>query len=85
MYISMIGDGRQRHWAWAIVMAVGLELGMLLTPYPQVFNIPVTARFVCVTMAAHAIFGIGLGIAVRQMAQRWQNTVVLPPENLLCS
>ena len=85
MYISMIGDGRQRHWAWAIVMAVGLELGMLLTPYPQVFNIPVTARFVCVTMAAHAIFGIGLGIAVRQMAQRWQNTVVRPPENLLCS
>ena len=42
-------------------MALGLELGMLLTPYPQVFNIPLTTRFVIVTVAAHAIFGLGLG------------------------
>jgi len=44
--------------------------GMLFTPYPAVFNIPVTARFVIVTVAAHALFGLGLGLSVRRLAQR---------------
>lgn len=65
MYLAMIGDASRRSWAWAILMAVGLELGMLLTPYPRVFGIPVTTQFVIVTMAAHAIFGIGLGLVVK--------------------
>lgn len=65
MYLALIGDGRRRHWAWAVLFALGLELGMLLTPYPTVFNIPVTARFVIVTIAAHSIFGAGLGWSVR--------------------
>jgi hypothetical protein len=70
MYVAMIGNPTRRHWTWAILMAVALELGMLLTPYPQVFNIPVTSRFVAVTMAAHAIFGVGLGLTVRAFAKR---------------
>ena len=55
---------------WAVAMALALELGMLLTPYPQVFQIPVTARFVAVTLAAHAIFGVGLGFSTRWLARR---------------
>ena len=46
MYVAMIGDGARRHWAWAVLMALALELGMLLTPYPQVFHIAVTPRFI---------------------------------------
>jgi len=65
----MIGNPTRRNWAWGVVMAVALEVGMLLTPYPQVFNIPVTARFVTVTVAAHAIFGVGLGLATRRLAR----------------
>jgi hypothetical protein len=68
MYVAMIGNPTRRHWAWAVVMALALELGMLLTPYPQVFNIPMTTRFIMVTVAAHAIFGIGLGLTVRWLA-----------------
>ena len=68
MYLALLGDPRRRHWAWAILMAVALELGMLFTPYPRVFHIAVTSRFVLVTMAAHAIFGVGLGLAVRWFA-----------------
>lgn len=71
MYVAMIGNPTRRHWIWAVVMALALELGMLLTPYPQVFNIPVTTRFVIVTIAAHAIFGVGLGLTVRALAKRW--------------
>jgi len=69
MYIAMIGNPTRRNWAWGVVMAVALEVGMLLTPYPQVFNIPVTARFVTVTVAAHAIFGVGHGLATRRLAR----------------
>jgi hypothetical protein len=68
MYVAMIGDATRRHWIWAVVMALGLELGMLLTPYPRVFNIPVTTRFVMVTIAAHAIFGVAMGLAIRWLA-----------------
>jgi hypothetical protein len=69
MYLAMIGDARRRHWLWAVLFAVGLELGMLLTPYAQVFGIALTAKFVVVTMAAHAIFGVCLGLAVRKLAK----------------
>jgi hypothetical protein len=70
MYLAMVGDGAKRHWLWAVLMAVGLELGMLLTPYPRVFGIEVSARFVAVTMAAHAVFGVGLGLTVKAMETR---------------
>lgn len=70
MYLALIGDGRRRHWLWAVLFAMGLELAMLLTPYPRVFNIPLTARFVIVTLVAHAIFGAGLGWTVRWLAGR---------------
>jgi len=68
MYMAMIGRAEIRHWAWAVLMALALEMGMLLTPYPQIFQIPVTARFTVVTLAAHAIFGVILGISVKWLA-----------------
>ena len=68
MYLALIGDAQKRHWGWAVLFALALELGILLTPYPQVFNIPLTARFVIVTVMAHAIFGAGLGRSVRWLA-----------------
>lgn len=70
MYVAMIGDGTRRHWAWAVLMALALELGMLLTPYPQVFHIAVTPRFIAVTAAAHAIFGVILGLLVNLLWRR---------------
>lgn len=74
MYLALVGDARRRHWLWAVVFASGLELGMLFTPYPAVFGIPVTARFVIVTVAAHAIFGVGLGKAVRWLSLNSQRS-----------
>ena len=68
MYLALIGDPRRRHWSWAILFAVTLELGMLLTPYPRVFNIAVTGTFIVVTIIAHAIFGVGLGLFVRSLS-----------------
>jgi hypothetical protein len=70
MYLALVGDAQKRHWLWAVLFALGLELAMLFTPYPTVFNIPLTARFVIVTVVAHAIFGAGLGLSVRWLSQR---------------
>ena len=70
MYLAAIGDARRRAWWWAVPFATGLELGMLLTPYPAVFAIPVTPTFVAVTLAAHLVFGVTLGLAARRWARR---------------
>jgi hypothetical protein len=70
MYLAVIGSASRRHWAWAVLFALALELGMLFTPYPRVFGIDVTTRFVLVTVAAHTVFGVGLGVAVRSLSQR---------------
>jgi hypothetical protein len=70
MYLAMIGDGMRRHWTWAVLMALVLELGMLLTPYPQVFHIAITPRFIAVTAAAHGVFGVFLGLSVRWLARK---------------
>jgi len=68
MYVAMIGNPTRKSWLWAVVMALGLELGMLFTPYPAVFGIPVALQFIAVTVAAHAIFGLGLGQSVKRLA-----------------
>jgi hypothetical protein len=69
MYLAMVGDPRKRHWAWAVALAVALELGMLATPYPRVFGIAITMQFVGVTVAAHGVFGVGLGLTVKRLAK----------------
>jgi len=77
MYMALIGDGARRHWSWGVLFAVTLELGMLFTPYPAVFHIPVTGRFVAVTLAVHAIFGVVLGLSARALAGRFPPAVKL--------
>jgi hypothetical protein len=72
MYAAMIGEGTRRHWAWAVLMAVGLELAMLLTPYPQVFGIHVGVLFIAVTLAAHLLFGVVLGLVTRWLSGTWR-------------
>jgi hypothetical protein len=61
MYAAMVNGEWRRRWWVAVVFAVGLELGMLFTPYPATFGIRVTALFVAVTLVAHAIFGVTMG------------------------
>jgi hypothetical protein len=71
MYTAMIGEGARRGWGWAVALAVGLELGMLLTPYPRAFGIRVGPPFVAATLAAHLIFGVVLGWATRSASRAW--------------
>lgn len=61
MYAAIVNGDWRRLWWVAIVFAVGLELGMLFTPYPATFGIRMTRLFVVVTLAAHGIFGVVMG------------------------
>lgn len=71
MYMAMVGDAARRSWLWAVLLAAGLELAMLFTPYPGFFAIRVTALFVAVTLSAHLIFGVTLGLYARREARQW--------------
>ncbi len=82
MYVAMIGEARRRSWLWAVLLATGLELAMLLTPYPQFFAIPMTALFVAVTFTAHLVFGVALGIVTKWWATRWASSCVAAGSNL---
>lgn len=68
MYMALVGDATKRSWMWGIAFAAGLELAMLLSPYPSYFAIPVTIRFLFVTLSAHTLFGIVMGIASRKFS-----------------
>jgi hypothetical protein len=57
---------------WATLMAVGIEICLLLSPYAKFFNIQMTTRFVVVTMIAHIIFGLGLGAYFAWHARLWR-------------
>ena len=70
MYVALIGDPSRRSWAWAVVAAAGLEAALLATPYTSFFGIAQTPRFVVVTLAAHLVFGVVLGVYVRQVCRR---------------
>lgn len=65
MYMALIGDATRRTWLWGVVIAAGLELAMLFTPYTTFFGIGLTALFVVVTLSAHTVFGIVLGLISR--------------------
>ena len=58
--------------AWATLMAVGIELCLLASPYASFFDIHLTTRFVVVTMIAHIVFGLGLGAYFAWHAAKWR-------------
>ncbi len=71
MYLALIGSAAQRAWWWAVVFAVGLELALLVTPYSGFFGIKVTPMFIAVTLTAHLVFGVFLGLSARRFWAAW--------------
>jgi hypothetical protein len=57
---------------WATLMAVGIELCLLASPYAAFFGIHLTPRYVVVTMIAHMIFGLGLGAYFAWHSEKWR-------------
>jgi len=68
MLLAILGSVGKRVILAAIVLAVGLELGMLFTPYMGYFGLGLTLKFFVATMVAHLIFGIVLGVYLKSRA-----------------
>jgi len=64
--------------ACATIMAVGIELCLLASPYAPFFGIQVTPQFIAVTLLAHLIFGIALGAAFAGHAAKWRLPRLVP-------
>lgn len=69
MYVALVGNPTKHTWLWAVLMAAGIEVAMLLTPYPSFFGIPLSAAFIAVTLTAHLIFGATMGLTSRAMTK----------------
>lgn len=69
---SASARGKLRPVLWATVMAVGIEVCLLVSPYAKFFGIHMTSRFVVVTVLAHILFGIGLGAWFAWHAGKWR-------------
>ena len=65
-------SGAAKAIPWAMLMAAGIELCLLASPYVAFFGIAITPRFVVVTMIAHLIFGLGLGAYFAWHAAKWR-------------
>jgi hypothetical protein len=76
MYMALIGDATRRTWLWAIALAAGLELALLFTPYIDFFRLSKTSLFVVVTLTAHMIFGVAMGLYTRNASRRWAPALV---------
>lgn len=70
--ISSVRDAAWKPVAWATLMAVGIELCLLASPYASFFGIQMTTRFVLVTLTAHIIFGLALGAYFAWQANKWR-------------
>jgi hypothetical protein len=71
MFLAIVGQSTRRSWPVAILFAVGLELAMLFTPYPSVFGIAMRPAFVVVTLLAHLVFGVAMGLTALWLCRRW--------------
>ncbi|HEX4413477.1 MAG TPA: hypothetical protein VH107_07585 [Lacipirellulaceae bacterium] len=84
MFVAMYAGAREAYgqvrgnpgWAifWAMLLAAGIEACLLVSPYAAFFGIAITPRFVVVTLTAHLIFGVGLGVYYAWHVSRWRLT-----------
>jgi hypothetical protein len=81
MFAAMVAGARDaaraargmdwRTVGWACLMAAGIEACLLVSPYGKFFGIAVTPTFVVVTLTAHLIFGVGMGMYFAWNSRRW--------------
>lgn len=66
MFLAMAVRPSPRGLLWgAIAWALFVEAMLLLTPYASFFGLQLTARFIFLTVSAHLVFGVALGLWCR--------------------
>lgn len=72
MFLAMVTRPTPRNLIWGgALWAVGVETMLLLTPYYSFFHLKLDwTTFIALTLSAHLIFGIALGLWCRQRLPR---------------
>lgn len=81
MFAALIGESNNRYASgrlWAVLMAVGIEACLLLSPYTRFFDIALSPKFIAVTLTAHIVFGLGMGLCFARHSRRWLPEVAGP-------
>jgi hypothetical protein len=68
MYVSLVQKPRAYS---AVIWGLMLEAAMLLTPYAEVFGYRRDAKFLAITVGAHAVYGVVLYLALRLWDGAW--------------
>jgi hypothetical protein len=56
----------------AVAWALFVEVMLLLTPYANFFGLKMDSTFLLLTLSAHLVFGITLGLYCKAKARRWK-------------
>ena len=68
MFLAMVLSASRRVLFWgAVAWALFIEAMLLLTPYTKFFGLALDSRFVFLTVSAHLVFGLALGLWCRGM------------------
>lgn len=64
----------KRHWAWAIVWGILLEVIVLLTPFAYIFGLQGKTKLIVIALSGHVAYGVALGIVCHRpqlILARW--------------
>ena len=76
MFLAMVLRPTPRMLFWgAVAWALCVEGILLMTPYTSFFGLPLNGWFIFLTLSAHAIFGVTLGLWCRLRIAKPQNLV----------
>ena len=71
MFLTLLPRARPVTFVWgAVSWALFVEMMLLVTPYTSFFGLELDGRFVFLTLTAHLVFGVTLGIWCRQRMPR---------------
>jgi len=77
MFLALVSFFRRPSLFWgAVVWALFVELMLLLTPYANFFGLKLDARFLFLTITAHLVFGITLGLYCRRRLMASRRTLI---------
>ena len=77
MFLALVSFFRRPSLFWgAVVWALFVELMLLLTPYANFFGLKLDPRFLFLTLTAHLVFGITLGLYCRRRLMASRRTLI---------
>ena len=66
MFLALVPKPSAPKLFWgAILFALAVEMILLATPYPLFFGLALDQRFIALTLSAHLIFGVVMGLWLR--------------------